>query len=449
MANSFSGTIKLKSSVTSGSVPAADDLTDSEIAFNRADFKLFGKDTSNTVKCFNDASNTSLDTTNFDNVLSSSDNTIQKALETIDDFKNGISVNLSSAAGNEMYGKNVGNSTMTGTYNTMIGNTIGQAITSGARNQFMGYSIAGSCTEGYDNIGIGYNVFSALTSGYGNIGIGTNALGSITTGNNNTALGYNAGYTNTGSGNVFLGAYAGYNETGSNKLYIHNSSADSSNVLIYGEFDNKILRINNKLGIGKSPTVELDINGQVNITDTSDEKLKLSDGTDEVSVLTGTTDPTTSAVDADIGSIYINTSTGTIYRKTDEGSSTNWKILEDVVYSRLPAYEALTANDAVHVFNDSGTVKVRKAYANSSSKYEAHGYVRSAVSSGSTATVYYGGTLSGLSGLTAGGNVYLSDTVAGGYTSTVPSGTGELVQYLGRALSSSSFVWQWTRAVEV
>lgn len=38
----------------------------------------------------------------------------------------------------------------------------------------------------------------------------------------------------------------------------------------------------------------------------------------------GAVDPTSSAVDAPMGSLYLNSSTGLIYRKTDNGSSTNW-----------------------------------------------------------------------------------------------------------------------------
>ena len=45
------------------------------------------------------------------------------------------------------------------------------------------------------------------------------------------------------------------------------------------------------------------------------------------SIESGTVDPTSSAVGADKGSLYINTSNGNVYRKLDSGSSTNWSIL--------------------------------------------------------------------------------------------------------------------------
>jgi phage-related protein len=62
-------------------------------------------------------------------------------------------------------------------------------------------------------------------------------------------IGGSAGQS-AGSSNVMIGFNAGINETGNNKLYISNTDANSSNSLIYGEFDNKILSFNAKIGIG-------------------------------------------------------------------------------------------------------------------------------------------------------------------------------------------------------
>ncbi len=41
-------------------------------------------------------------------------------------------------------------------------------------------------------------------------------------------------------------------------------------------------------------------------------------------ILSGSVDPTSSSTSAPKGSIYLNTSTGLLYRKTDAGASTNW-----------------------------------------------------------------------------------------------------------------------------
>jgi hypothetical protein len=51
-----------------------------------------------------------------------------------------------------------------------------------------------------------------------------------------------SGFVSQGSGNIFIGYEAGYNEAGSNRMYISNSNADANNALLYGEFDNQVLR---------------------------------------------------------------------------------------------------------------------------------------------------------------------------------------------------------------
>lgn len=59
------------------------------------------------------------------------------------------------------------------------------------------------------------------------------------------------GYGNTtGGGNVLIGYEAGYGETGSNKLYIDNTSTTSP--LIYGEFDNDLVKINGTLEMAEA-----------------------------------------------------------------------------------------------------------------------------------------------------------------------------------------------------
>ncbi|MFN2146120.1 MAG: hypothetical protein ACK2T7_12270, partial [Anaerolineales bacterium] len=85
-------------------------------------------------------------------------------------------------------------------------------------------------------------------------------------------LGFQAGFGSSGvsySGNIFLGYQAGLNETGNNKLYIENSS--SGTPLIYGEFDNKLLRVNGTLHIGNDYHFPLadGTSGQVLATDGS------------------------------------------------------------------------------------------------------------------------------------------------------------------------------------
>jgi hypothetical protein len=63
---------------------------------------------------------------------------------------------------------------------------------------------------------------------------------------NVVAVGYQAGNSSSAY-SVFLGYQAGASETNNNRLYIENSN--SSTPLIYGEFDNDILRVNGTLQV--------------------------------------------------------------------------------------------------------------------------------------------------------------------------------------------------------
>ena len=122
-------------------------------------------------------------------------------------------------------------------------------------------------STGTSNTAVGYQSLRLIGSGSNNTATGTLSLPFNTDGSNNTAIGYLAGYRNTGSSNVYLGFAAGFNETGSNKLYITNSETSAANSLIYGEFDNKILSVDGKLGIGTTtPQAKLEVVGKIKVT---------------------------------------------------------------------------------------------------------------------------------------------------------------------------------------
>jgi hypothetical protein len=104
----------------------------------------------------------------------------------------------------------------------------------------------------------------------------------------------------------------------------------------------------------------------------------------------------------------------------------------------LPAGVALSAGNLVNIYNDTGTARVRKAEADLAGR-EAHGFVAAAVNSGSNATVYLSGVITGLSGLTPG-VVFLSET-PGAATSTVPTTSGSFVQKVGVATSATTMVF--------
>ncbi len=158
-----------------------------------------------------------------------------------------------TGSGNSFVGTASGANNTTGFYNSFLGYQSGYANTTGRYNSFLGYQSGYSNTTGYFNLFLGYRSGYDNTTGRYNLFLGNYSGYNNTTGNYNSFLGYSSGYNNTtGSRNVFLGYYAGYNETGSNKLYIENSS--SATPLIYGEFDNNILRFNGDVGINAAPT---------------------------------------------------------------------------------------------------------------------------------------------------------------------------------------------------
>ncbi len=124
-------------------------------------------------------------------------------------------------------------------YQSLYSNTIGNY------NNAVGSSSLQYNTTGNSNNAVGSSSLRYNTTGNYNNAVGSQSLYSNTTGSYNNAVGYGALYRNTaGDRNVAIGYKAGFYETGSNKLYIANSDADADNALIYGEFDNKIFRIN-------------------------------------------------------------------------------------------------------------------------------------------------------------------------------------------------------------
>lgn len=103
----------------------------------------------------------------------------------------------------------------------------------------------------------------------------------------------------------------------------------------------------------------------------------------------------------------------------------------------IEASENLSAGDFINIHDVSGA-RVRKA--DNSNTRPAHGFVLSSVTSGANATVYLSGANTGLTSLTPGTRYYLG--TAGVATATAPSASGEIVQYLGAANSTTSLVFE-------
>ena len=112
----------------------------------------------------------------------------------------------------------------------------------------------------------------------------------------------------------------------------------------------------------------------------------------------------------------------------------------------LRASEQLAAGDLVNIWEATNPTdsfpagaRVRKADATTVGK-EAHGFVLTAVSAGGEGSVYFEGANTSSGSLTPG-RLFLS-TIAGQTTSTAPSGSGNVVQRVGFAVSSTEFNFQ-------
>ena len=105
------------------------------------------------------------------------------------------------------------------------------------------------------------------------------------------------------------------------------------------------------------------------------------------------------------------------------------------------ASENLAAGDIVDIYDNAGTANARKADASTAGKY-ATGFVLAAVTSGQNATVYFEGQNNQLTGLTAGARMYLSATTPGEIVATAPTGSGQVVQYVGRAINATTIAFE-------
>jgi microcystin-dependent protein len=163
----------------------------------------------------------------------------------------------------------------TGQNNTVLGVDAMPLNTTGNGNAALGHGALLINKTGDGNIGIGVLAGAYNQNGDNNILIGSEAgsdgtLGIVHDKSNNVMIGTHAGSTNKGDNNVFLGYFAGYTEAGSHRLIIE-SEQFANSPLIYGEFDNDLLRINGTLNINNAfsfPTAD-GTNGQVLKTDGS------------------------------------------------------------------------------------------------------------------------------------------------------------------------------------
>ena len=174
----------------------------------------------------------------------------------------------SNVSGNEniFIGKRAGHMTENSDKNTFIGSYSGQQTSTGTGNTFLGHRTGLANTKGNQNTYVGALAVNRDSIGSDNVALGFNA-GGWSEGSNNVYIGVGSGFNTLGDNNVFIGHSAGQNDSVSNCLYITNTPYDTSLVLIYGEFDNNKLRVNNMLGIGRHPeSFALEVEGNAAIT---------------------------------------------------------------------------------------------------------------------------------------------------------------------------------------
>jgi hypothetical protein len=170
-----------------------------------------------------------------------------------------------------------------------------------------------------------------------------------------------------------------------------------------------------------------------------------------VDIISSTTDPTSVAVSASIGSLLLNESNGSAYLKQDAGSSTNWSQLT----SGTPSVSATTrtVSQVAHGFAVGDVVFLSaantfaKAKADADSTSEVIGVVHS-VPNANSFSMTMTGRITGLSGLTAGGTYFLSPTTAGAITLTEPTTSGQISKPILVAESTTTaYVVQFRGAV--
>jgi hypothetical protein len=110
--------------------------------------------------------------------------------------------------------------------------------------------------------------------------------------------------------------------------------------------------------------------------------------------------------------------------------------------------ENLTAGDFVNLFDDTGTLKARKA--DNSNGRPAHGFVKDSVTAPAAVNIYETDSNANLSGLTIGARIYLGTT--GGIIETPLDPTvvtGDIHQYLGVAISATEMLVEIQDCIEL
>ena len=98
------------------------------------------------------------------------------------------------------------------------------------------------------------------------------------------------------------------------------------------------------------------------------------------------------------------------------------------------------------IYDDLGTLKVKPAQADAPAN-QADGFVKEAATAGNPVNVFFEGLNDQVSGLTAGDRIFLSAATAGQVTNTPPAASGNVVQFLGKAVSATELAFEATDGI--
>ena len=140
----------------------------------------------------------------------------------------------------------------TGGRQTLIGAYAGVHAGSGNENVAVGWYAGRYIDNGADNVLVGTDAGEGVTGeDYSYVtALGYKSGENLTTGSYNVFVGYYSGQSTTsGQGNVFIGRQCGQGQTTASNLLMIENSSDDTTPLIYGEFDNDLVKIHGDLAI--------------------------------------------------------------------------------------------------------------------------------------------------------------------------------------------------------
>lgn len=151
---------------------------------------------------------------------------------------------------NSFFGQDAGSSNIVGKYNSFFGQDAGK-VSFSSYNSFFGQQAGASNTLGSDNSFFGHKAGVTNLSGNFNAFFGLGAGLTNRSGSRNSFFGHLAGnQIKTGDGNICIGAQSGPNFDSSHVSYrLFIDIQESNDPLIYGEFDNDLVRINGEFEV--------------------------------------------------------------------------------------------------------------------------------------------------------------------------------------------------------